>query len=565
MVMTSMSVNTPNYNDVTRAYLLDLKAGRKPDIRPDVGPEWAGLVAQLEEKYIKLKGSPAAMARLFQTYEQQYPVLADLLQSSPARVTEVRELGFSELPESARIPPEASQGACPELDCYVEYSKKASPEAWDDFHPFTGMWGFSAVSAGRVKLEMGPHDFYTNLYVVLCARTTLIAKTATANLVQRLLYEIGLDHLLIDDQLTPQRLLSEMSGATVPSNFDDMSRDEQEDVRHRLAMPGQRVWYYDEIGLLFQSMLRKGSTNVDFRSIFLKFDGCPPRYSSATLMRGREPIKHPFLTVLGTAAPSNIWDLAKRGGAFWQDGFWARFSFLTPPPDFVRTSTWGMDRLPIPNELKASLRAWHERLKEPECRLVELPDKKGEPSGKYRIDREDVPVSTCRISQDAYMGYKNYREALRTMMAANSNQDLDGNYGRLPETAMRMAVIMASLSNNNRIELRHWAKAQELAETLRKNLHELYAQVNSPDLLQESAQGARTIEDTICKHLAKHGPMTVNQLRTRYLKNNSTKQIQDALRGLKQVGLVEDFSTPHAPNGGKYRLVEQTEDQEEEE
>ncbi|MDD1775984.1 MAG: hypothetical protein LUP94_01360 [Candidatus Methanomethylicus sp.] len=59
--------------------------------------------------------------------------------------------------------------------------------------------------------------------------------------------------------------------------------------------------------------------------------------------------------------------------------------------------------------------------------------------------------------------------------------DMDGNYGRFPEKALRVAALIASLENNPRIEINHWACAQEIVERWRRNLHELYRQINEEE------------------------------------------------------------------------------------
>lgn len=541
-----------------REYFLAMKEGKKPEVRPDVGTVWQRLAEDLERAYAKALGDLEAISRVFSTYEKKYPALEDLLRSSQARVQveSVNEPGMPELPEATQLPAELSRGACPELDLYSAYSKKASPEGYDDFHPFCGLWGFSTVAARRVYLELEDHRFYPNLMVVLCARTTLVAKTETANVAKKMLYRAGLDYLLLGDRITPQKLLSDMAGVYVPSAYAEMLPEKRKCLEQRMAMPGQRAWHYDEFGKFVQAMLRRGSSAADFAELFLKLDQCPPYYSNATIVRDMEPIEKPYLTLLGTMTPANIRESAKAGSEFWGDGFWARFSFLAPPPDFFRTQTWGMGALYFPQELIDALANWHSRLGIPESCITELPDKKGEPSGRFRVSRGDLPEQGCSIMPDAWQAYDRYRTALRAMAATSHNQDLDGNYGRLPETAMRMAVIMASLSNNNQIELRHWAKAQELAEVLRKNLHELYAQVNTVSPIETTKA---IVEHEILKHVRKHGPMTLNVLKNSYMKKWSVEEIEHGLKVLKRTKMIEEFATSHSV---KYRLAKPPESDE---
>jgi hypothetical protein len=63
------------------------------------------------------------------------------------------------------------------------------------------------------------------------------------------------------------------------------------------------------------------------------------------------------------------------------------------------------------------------------------------------------------------------------MLTEISSQDLDGNYGRLPEKALRIAALIASLANSTEIQINHWARGQEVAERLRRYLHDLYNQI----------------------------------------------------------------------------------------
>jgi hypothetical protein len=57
----------------------------------------------------------------------------------------------------------------------------------------------------------------------------------------------GLAFLLGDDKTTPQKLLADMAGCLL-SNYGDLDEEQQARVRLRVAMSGQRGWYYDEFG-----------------------------------------------------------------------------------------------------------------------------------------------------------------------------------------------------------------------------------------------------------------------------------------------------------------------------
>ena len=59
--------------------------------------------------------------------------------------------------------------------------------------------------------------------------------------------------------------------------------------------------------------------------------------------------------------------------------------------------------------------------------------------------------------------------------------DLDGNYARFPEKALRIAALFSSLGGSPEIKINHWAKAQAITERWRSNLHSLYKQVNTEE------------------------------------------------------------------------------------
>ena len=91
------------------------------------------------------------------------------------------------LPEAAHLPSGLSQGASPWIDEYISYSRLASPEGYEDFHSACGLWVLSTVAARRVCLRLQRKTIYPSLMLVLTARTTLFAKTTTAEVAKDLL------------------------------------------------------------------------------------------------------------------------------------------------------------------------------------------------------------------------------------------------------------------------------------------------------------------------------------------------------------------------------------------
>lgn len=548
------------YAENARAYLQSLQDGLKPDIRPEFG-RFEQIIKTAERVFDETKpparpGPTVAQALQSMVKTRKYPGLADLLtrKAEPGQTEQGEqegELGMPALPKYAQLPASLSAGACPELDWYTAFSRKASDRAYDDYHQFCGLWLFSTIAGRRVYLEIKKKKFYTNLMLSLCGTTSFYAKSFTANVAKQLLYELGLGYTLAPNRITPQKLLSDMAGGHVPTNYDDLEDEKQEKIRRRLGSPGQKGLLFDELGLFIQSMLRKQSTNADFADLLMTFDECPPEYENATIARGGEPIVKPYLTLLGCMTPTNLKQNAKAGSDFWQDGFWSRFSFIVAPPPPTADDDPGPPQvsdlddldLPYPPALLQSLRAWHERLGVPTSTLEPKLNAKDEPTGSYKISREDLPETACTLGKCVRQAWTNYDYALRHLCLHLGHQDFNGSYVRLAETAMRIAVLLASLSNNNVVELRHWAKAQELTEILRKHLHDLYAQVNAGDLVNTLAS---TVEERVLAYVEKHQDETdlqkIPTLRNlaRYVKGVHSGLLKSVVVDLTRVHLLQE-------------------------
>ena len=448
------------------------------------------------------------------------------------------EMGVPTLPVSARLAADLSLGACHWLEVYKQYSRAASPEGYEDFHLACGLWVLSTVAARRVCLRLQRKAIYPSLMLVLTARTTLFAKTTTAEVAKELIHAAGLGWLLGGDKITPQKLMSDMTGQVLPPDYQDLPTERQAWLKRRLAMPGQRGWYYDEFGKFVKAMVRQNSSMADFAELLLTFDRSPQTYENATLLRGCEPISKPYLSLLGSMTPANIRDNAKAGAEFWGDGFWARFAFVAAPPDEFKNATFSTEELAIPAELTTALRAWHERLGVPEISIEAVTDEHERETGRYTITRGPLPEQAATITQDAYQAYDTYRRALRSLIPTFHTQDLDGSYGRLPDIGLRIAILLASLENGDHIELRHWARAQELAELLRRNLHALYAQINSAEhegtcleeALLEHLRGLPASQKVTVRELQQYGPYRARKAQA--------SAVKEALQNLAASGLV---------------------------
>lgn len=119
-----------------------------------------------------------------------------------------------QLPEEACLPEDLGLDACPWLDEYVEFSRIWSPESFDDYHEACGLFVLSTTAAGRVVFDLGGQR-KTNLNIMLVGRTSIHAKSTTSNIAKDLLGAAGLDWLLAPDEITPQKLIADMSSIGV--------------------------------------------------------------------------------------------------------------------------------------------------------------------------------------------------------------------------------------------------------------------------------------------------------------------------------------------------------------
>jgi hypothetical protein len=229
-------VESPVSSDsAVRAYLLALKAGQKPESRPDISTFWASTIENAERAYTKSGGNPTMMERVFAGLCRDNPALADLFTAPPETGQKDEQQSCPLLPKDAYIDPLVSRGACAWLERYERFSRQASPEGADDSHVFCGVFALSVVAARRIFLPLGEEDIYPNFYFCLCADSTFFAKSKTAKIALSLLRYAGLGSLVYTSKkITAERLVSRMAGRWEPDTYASLSPVEQETEGHVL-------------------------------------------------------------------------------------------------------------------------------------------------------------------------------------------------------------------------------------------------------------------------------------------------------------------------------------------
>ncbi len=273
-------------------------------------------------------------------------------EQEPPATAPTSDIDMPPLPGPITFPINFTSGVLPLREEYKAYSRLLSPEGYEGFHDACFWWVLSTIAGRRIYADFVEQQ-YTPLYIALAARTSLYAKTTTARVGSKVLKAAGLDWMLGADRTTPEKLMSDMAG-WVPKDYGSLPYLEQEEWKLRLAVPGQLGWINDEFGKFVKGMLKQNSTMASYADLLLTFDGSPDKYRNTTISRSSEAIIAPYLSMIGNMTISSVRDNAKRGSEFWSDGFWARFIFVTPPPDTYIDEPFKLGKLPMivgmPNE-----------------------------------------------------------------------------------------------------------------------------------------------------------------------------------------------------------------------
>lgn len=517
-------------------YIQSLCEGRRPP-RPDAMGPYEPFVIPLEKAlntgvptavdhmYASLKASNTSFQRFLARYESAVP-------PAPTVLPSLESEGYvPPLPKRARYPEHLSQGACPWLDQgYIPFSKKWSPRGYELFHEATGLWLLSTVAARRVGFHFGGPQ-YTPLYIALVGITTIHTKSTTTRIANNVLEKAGLRWLLSANVTTPQKLMSSMAGTRIPADYRALSPDQQEQVRYRLAFSAQIGWYYEEFGMQLDAMVQKNGPMSDFKGLLRILDDCLDAYKYDTVARGAELINKPYLALLACMTPSDIRPYAGSTSKFWKDGLFARFAFIAPPEHSRKRDRFPRGEQYIPPEILQPLMDWHQRLGVPEVSIEPIYDKRGDPTDQYQMTKEELNEQFYEISPEIEDAFYTYEECLLDIAQEHGTEMLYGNYGRLPMKTLRIATLFASISNSPRIELQHWARAQEVTEHWRGSFHELLAQVS-----EQEPTVAKQLEDRILDVVKGLGTPTAREVAQRV--HESTDQVKTILDSLTNSGVL---------------------------
>ncbi len=563
--------HSPAYQEALNArdYIKALLAHEKPDSIPDVG-DWIQLCTLLARAYDRNPDNIDVVVHATVKSTGRYRRLKELLFDKPKKAPNV-SIDIPPLPEEIRTPKNfnpSSSEAYRLLDIYVKFSKQASPEGYEDFHVFCGLWLLSVVVARRAYVWLAREKIYTNLRIALCAESTMYAKSVTAKVAISCAEEAGLYHLLIRrGKITPEKLMANMTGKYgVPGNYNELTPEKQKYIDRRMAMAGQKGMYWDELGKFLKSMIRENSPMAKYQDLLLELDDCVTN-GNDTVGRGDEIIEKPYLTILGSLIPSTMKNAARTGSELWQDGNFARSGFICAPATGGTDDPLSTGHIPAPGEILNALNNMNSWLGEAEVEIT-MDETSKKPS--VEILRE-LQEHECILSTEAQKAQKAYRSALKQLCNSNKDvpSDLRAGYIRLAQTALRIAMLLACVEATQdlrltdiKVTLTHWRIAQEFAEILRRNLHTFYAQVSG---YKTHASSREDEVIAVLQQQTKNGTIwfTPNAVR-RYLNDRlSTEEIEKIMKPLKNTRLKWEPSAHSA--AGRYKLAEDLNEDDEQE
>lgn len=447
--------------------------------------------------------------------------------------TRFSSIPFRELNSAALSSCDGSD-ACPWLDEYVAFSRLWSPRSYDGYHTCIGLWSLSAVNARRTIIQVGGPR-HTGLYVAIVGRSSITAKTTATRIGKAVLSAAGLANNLLPENCTPQKFVNMMT-LRRPDGYDGMTQAQKNAINKQLRFAGQRGWIIDEFGGMISGMTRPDGVMADFRQHLRRFDGCEEIFENATMGRGLERVHKPYLTLCCTLTPADLAPYAQKGSQLWGDGYLARFFLVSPPPDFCLTGEFPRGEMIIPLNLTQPLALWHERLGFPE---VDFDTQ----------SLKSFPSQELFPSDEVWNAFYHYHNGLNQSISDYTNHDLDGNYSRFSDKTLRIATLFASLSNGHTIEANHWAKAQEITEKMRYNLHELYNQINNPEIIWENN------ENKVLRVISQKGMPTSREIQQHTgLSTGVVQPILDALVEKCAITVITDGKSVH------YKIPDQSQE-----
>lgn len=433
------------------------------------------------------------------------------------------------LPEAARAIERHEAPCAGWLHSYVDHACLAAPMTPRVFHEAAGLAAASTAIARRVVLPVGAKKFFTNLYMMILAPSTLWHKSSGLEVLEQLLDRAGLAARGLPKRVSPEALAQELS-TSIPSTYwtwDQTIKDEWLQMRPFAA---QRLWLIDEAADLFDKAKR--DVYAGLLNLLLELYDCKDRMAEQMIGRGRTIIQNAHITFLGASTPSAMAaHLAMR--RFWTDGQWARFVLLLP--DGKPSWKFFTDQLDMPSSIPAGLQRVNALFPAPTAEIVDSPDDATGKSKTVALYGASYQ-STASLAPGVWQAWEAYARAVGhdLLLSGQVPSELHPNYGRMGTRLIKVAMILATLDAERLpvvVELRHLAAAQRLLEQWRAMLHRVW----SEGVQIEEAE----ITDKILALLSKAGATGMVARDIYRPLHLASKETRELLEEMERSGMVE--------------------------
>jgi hypothetical protein len=413
------------------------------------------------------------------------------------------------------------------LDDFVEFAQEAAPMTPKSFHQAAGLFAVSLAIARRLTASFGVGQTFPNLLMLEIAEPAIYKKSTGLSVLQRIIDQAGLSHLMLPHGTTPQALTIEMGNKISPDT--EIPQDHERDSwLVERAFAAQRGWIIDEASSLFSSFNQKYNSGLDM--LVIKLANCETPITGATVGRGRTTIERAYLTFFGATTPETIREHIN-SMYLWGTGLWSRFVFITPntPPIYKERPA----KMAIPSELVMGLREIYELFSMPKATVVEE-------NKKMSVQITAIPaISEAKFEEDAMAILKMYGKEVGFDMLQTGAIDptLYAAYDRLGEQAIKVSMILAAMDAYQlpiTIKECHVIKACRIVETWRYSLHQIWT--------NEATTHEIRLTDRILQFLKRkpYGATTREICQMLHVKSDEAKQ---ALELLSSADKAEEVPT----------------------
>jgi hypothetical protein len=420
--------------------------------------------------------------------------------------------------------PISSTACAPWIDTYIGYARSISPMTPRLFHESSALWLASTAIARRVVLDMPFGKVYPNLYFLWLAETTLYRKT-TGQAIPRSIAAKLFPYLVAPQDTTPEAMLNDMAGSE-PANLVHLTPQMQEAWKDQRGYSAQRGMIMDEMSGMLASAGR--DYNAGLIESYLRFYDCEEKYIRSTKGQGWQVVNNAYVSILGASTPRGMSQHIS-ADHLWGMGWWPRFAILTPLDE--RPEWEDPHEVPEPPSLTDALRLLIGRL-------------------PHAVWPQPVQAISANIVDSAFDTWSKYNKALSyDLLTEELDHRLYGTYGRLPTSALKVALILATLDWTDRAPTpvildQHINKAMQITERWRESAHRALSMAQ-----QSEYEGYKR---RVLRILSKAGTSgaTIRDF-AKSMKDARPTAIEDTVKELLLAGDIEMHDPPNTSHGGR--------------